>query len=607
MASASVTPSPSSDGKSTVPSGTSSSATVRLSTAHLKHIPKMLADREAVRAQCRKTVALLARKHPPSVALMEEYARQTLSALSLPEAYVGWTMVVFASEFWCDQVAAVPPNRRLLLLPHCLKHSESCQAEYNEVGLDCHRCGACSIGEFAQVAERMGYHVLVAEGSPIVMRIILSGRVDAILGIACLNVLEKAIDKVLIAGIPCMAVPLLSNQCRNTEVDEAWVWDMINVRRAAGTRATRTYVHLLRAAAGMFERPRLTQLAPTARAGTSVLVADDTQQQLDPIAATEAIAYDFMSRGGKYSRPFITLAVHDALTGARATESGGAEHLDKLPEAVLRTAISIEAFHKASLVHDDVEDEDPFRYGCPTVHRRFGQAVAINVGDYLIGMGYRLVSREIGSLGAERVADILHCLADAHTRLTEGQGAELAWRDAPHRWLTPIDALKIYALKTAPAFEAALLVGVRLAQPLDGYADTLHRYARNLGVAFQIINDLDDWEKDDSNKRIVGRDALGRRPTLLWALALEATGAAGHVALRGLLNDETLSEDDRIRRVYQTYQEAGAFQNARLLIDKHRRRAQDLADQVAPDDLRRLLHFLIDTVLRHPCVNKGIA
>ena len=84
-----------------------------------------------------------------------------------------------------------------------------CTAEYNEFGLDCQRCGACSIGDFRGIAEEMGYRVLVAEGSPIVMKIILSGYIDAIVGVACLNVLEKAIDKVLLAGIPCIATPVV--------------------------------------------------------------------------------------------------------------------------------------------------------------------------------------------------------------------------------------------------------------------------------------------------------------------------------------------------------------------------------------------------------------
>ena len=92
--------------------------------------------------------------------------------------------------------------------------------------------------------------------------------------------------------------------------------------------------------------------------------------------------------------------------------------------------MSIETFHKASLVHDDIEDDDAFRYGEETLHRKYGTPTAINVGDYLIGLGYRLVSREAKALGAETVADILDRLADAHLRLSEGQGAELLWRDA---------------------------------------------------------------------------------------------------------------------------------------------------------------------------------
>src|SRR5439155_23661180 len=154
---------------------------------------------------------------------MEQLARRILEEAGLPEGYVGWTMVVLASEFWREQVAAVPPARRLFLLPHCLKHAEGCPADYDEFGLECKKCGACSIADFRTVAEEMGYKVLVAEGSPIVLKIIVSGYVDAIVGVACLNVLEKAIDKILLAGIPCMAIPLLSSDCRNTSVDEDWV------------------------------------------------------------------------------------------------------------------------------------------------------------------------------------------------------------------------------------------------------------------------------------------------------------------------------------------------------------------------------------------------
>src|SRR5204862_6942568 len=124
------------------------------------------------------------------------------------------------------------PSRRLFLLPHCLKHAEGCPADYDEFGLDCKKCGACSIADFRGMAEELGYKVLVAEGSPIVLKIIVSGHVDAITGVACLNVLEKAVDKILLAGIPCVATPPLPSNCKNTPVDDGGVAQTIDLKPA---------------------------------------------------------------------------------------------------------------------------------------------------------------------------------------------------------------------------------------------------------------------------------------------------------------------------------------------------------------------------------------
>jgi geranylgeranyl pyrophosphate synthase len=328
----------------------------------------------------------------------------------------------------------------------------------------------------------------------------------------------------------------------------------------------------------------------------------------DPIAATESIAYDFLAKGGKYSRPFITLAVYDALTGGKATTGDGAEHVAQFSDPIRRAAMSIETFHKASLVHDDIEDDDAFRYGEETVHKKYGAATAINVGDYLIGMGYRLVSRESKTLGPDVVADILDRLADAHLRLSEGQGAELIWRDSREKRLTPLDALKIYALKTAPAFEAALYSGARLAGGTEQYAEPIKQFARNLGIAFQILNDLNDWDGDDHNKLAAGGDVLGGRPTLLLALALEGLPAEQQNELLGLLNgNEHGRSVDRLARVRNLYHQADVFDKASRLIDKHRERAEKIADEIQPEELRALLYYLIDSVLDHPTAPQPVA
>ena len=566
----------------------------RPKTSHLKLVPPTSTLREQIRQQCKKLAAVIDKSNPLSKEKLEGHARQILTELNQPEGYVGWTMVLLSSEFWREQVAATPYSRRLLLLPHCLKHAEGCPADYDEFGLDCRQCGACSIADFRARAEDLGYKVLVAEGSPIVLKIIIGGYVDAILGVACLNVLEKAIDKILLAGIPCMAVPLHSSDCRNTSVDEDWVSEMITTQQQVKPVQTQSYLHLMRAAGGLLQSDELHRIAPRLR--NQEATAEGSGDKQDPIAWTEAIAYDFLARGGKHSRPFITLATYDAVSGGKATQADGAAYCDAFSDEVRRTALSIETFHKASLVHDDIEDDDLYRYGSETLHRQYGTATAINVGDYLIGLGYRLVSRDAERLGHQVAAEITEVLSDAHMRLSEGQGAELMWRDQRQRKLQPLDALKIYALKTAPAFEAALLAGLRLAGPLDAYRKPIRQFARHLGVAFQILNDLKDWAGDEDNKLASRTDVLGGRPTVLWALALETLNEQEQSALFTFLDEEPAAEN-LLPRIGNLYNQADVFRKASLLVDKYQQRAEEIVDQMEIENFRRLLYYLIDTVL----------
>jgi geranylgeranyl pyrophosphate synthase len=194
------------------------------------------------------------------------------------------------------------------------------------------------------------------------------------------------------------------------------------------------------------------------------------------------------------------------------------------------------------------------------------------------------------------VADILNILADAHLRLSEGQGAELMWRDSHQNKLTPLDALKIYALKTAPAFEAAILCGLRLAEPTKDYVEPVRQFSRHLGVAFQILNDLKDWTVDNDNKLTAGGDVLGGRPTLLLALALDGLSDPQRSQLTRLVTQQDCGPS-QLSDICHLYQTAAVFDKAQQLVDKHRERAQSVADQIEPEPLRRLLHFLIDTVL----------
>jgi geranylgeranyl pyrophosphate synthase len=247
-------------------------------------------------------------------------------------------------------------------------------------------------------------------------------------------------------------------------------------------------------------------------------------------------------------------------------------------------------------VHDDIQDDDLFRYGRQTLHRSEGLGPAINIGDYLIGLGYRLIHSCARELGPDVACDILDSMAGAHLRLCDGQGAEMAWQNKPDWSLTPLDALQIYALKTSPAFEAALHAGLRMAGPVEPYKDVIPAFCRQVGVGFQILNDLKDWRGDDHNKLVAGQDALALRPTVLLALALQGVDDDQRRELKGLFESD---EHDRLRlaRLKQLFTISGAFEKAEALVEKSRERAEALADGIQPDELRRLLYFLVDTVL----------
>jgi len=165
-------------------------------------------------------------------------------------------------------------------------------------------------------------------------------------------------------------------------------------------------------------------------------------------------------------------------------------------------------------------------------------------------------------------------------------------------------------LKTAPAFEAALYSGLRLAGPAEHYEKMVSDFSRHLGVAFQILNDLKDWQGDQDNKLLAGQDVLAARPTLLLALALEGSTPEDRAELLSLLpSSKPTGESSSLRdsestetvfRVRALFDKARVFDKADKLIEKYRARAEAIADDVQPTELRELLYYLVDSVLDRP-------
>ncbi|MCS7237544.1 MAG: polyprenyl synthetase family protein [Thermoguttaceae bacterium] len=580
---------------------TAGEAPPNLSSERCQHrAPPDRAVRELIRSQAELAVHHIPTGQWFSRRLLEELAQQILSQNGLPRDWMGWTMVAIASAYWRPQIMGVPFSRRLVLLPHCMRSSGRCPASYEADGLRCRRCGACPIGSLASEAEALGCQVLVAEGSPAVVRMILDGAADAVLGVACLASLEKVFDRLVAAGMPGMAVPLVVDGCRDTVSDVDWIWEMIRTPYTGRGIFHPSLVPLLRAVHSMFRAERLARIFEAA--GCPIVRGPEELQGLDgrPVAdlapedATRRIAWDFVLKGGKHFRPLLVAGAYDAATGGQAVGQGGEAAIAAWPGAVWTVAAAVEVFHKASLVHDDIEDGDLERYGAPTVHARFGVPMAINVGDYLIGIGYRLLGSLAGAVEKDVAVDILQMFTAAHLKLCQGQGAELAWRDRLEGFADPLLALRIYARKTAPALEAALQAGFRLAGRLPISYEVVSQLCRHLGIAYQIVNDLEDWE-EKTNARRPGGDACGLRPTVLWALAASVSGPAD-TSRRLALWRKVAGRPELMAEVESWFRQTGAFDSARELVNKHRARIRQLAEQI-PQPLVRDFLLRVEEIL----------
>jgi len=555
-------------------------------------VPQTVSVRDAIRRKAGDAAGLICRCRPPDRRTLEALSLQVLGDLGLPREYLGFAMVALGTAFWREPFAATDYRRRLLLLPHCLHKVDRCRGTYGPDGLACARCGACPIGRLQAEAESLGYTVLVAEGTPAVVRTLASTPIEAVFGVACLDSLDKCFDSVTRLGLPYVGVPLLKNGCVETEVEEDLLRLLMVSRSAEPVARPTGYAALLAETAALFQQGELRRVLG-AYLKRPKPQADGVGD--DPVARAEAIALDWVSRAGKRFRPFITLASYSAVRRSGAPAGVAGDVPVELPDEVKAVAVAMEMFHKASLVHDDVEDDDASRYGMPTVHARYGTPTAVNTGDYLLGLGYRLVVGQAGALGAECAADILAVLSEAHVKLSRGQGAELLLVSGEVHDGRPEDILAIYALKTAPAFYAALAAGMRMAGSSEPHTAQVAAFCRHMGVAYQIVDDLSDLRVGERGDQPVGQDVLSGRPTVLRAFAVEA-GVAEALAAT-LRESSQLGSAATVERVRTLYESCGAIEKARGLVDRCHRRAAEIVRGIEPAPLRDLLAFVLDMVV----------
>jgi octaprenyl-diphosphate synthase len=240
------------------------------------------------------------------------------------------------------------------------------------------------------------------------------------------------------------------------------------------------------------------------------------------VALIPELAGHLINSGGKRIRPMLTVAT------ARMCGYSGDAHV--------KLATAVEFMHTATLLHDDVVDESDLRRGQKTARLIWGNQASVLVGDYLLGQAFRMMV-ETGSLESLRV------LANAAAIIAEGEVMQLS---ASHDTSTTEDAyLRVIGAKTAALFSAAAEVGAIIAGRGKDEQEALESYGRNLGIAFQLVDDALDYSgKQALMGKTVGDDFREGKITLPVVLSYRRGTPEERSFWKRTLEDGRQTSDD---------------------------------------------------------------
>lgn len=271
-----------------------------------------------------------------------------------------------------------------------------------------------------------------------------------------------------------------------------------------------------------------------------------------------------VSSGGKRVRPQLVILSFLA--------AGGKDIFSAIP-----LASAVELVHTATLVHDDINDHSLTRRGKISVHARWGRTFALLTGDYLFTKVYELM--------APYGAEINVIMANACVSLVEGETLQAS--AAKIGKIEKETYRRIITLKTASLFQAAANMGALLAESDESTVDSMIRYGYNLGLAFQIVDDVLDIVGDpDTLGKPIGGDLS------------QGTGALMTQNGKKIRTESiTAAEFDPIREMMSELKSSGAVELAMIQAHQYARRAENALDTISPSRSRDELLSLVDLVV----------
>jgi octaprenyl-diphosphate synthase len=286
------------------------------------------------------------------------------------------------------------------------------------------------------------------------------------------------------------------------------------------------------------------------------------------------VGQHLVDSGGKRLRPLITLAA------TRQFGYAGAAHV--------KLAAAVEFIHTATLLHDDVVDESALRRGRPAANMLWGNKPSILVGDFLFSRSFQLMVEA----GSPAVLDVL---ANASAIIAEGEVLQL--RSSKNLAISEADYLKVITAKTAALFAAAAKAGAMVAGATLTQCEAMHDYGRNLGIAFQLVDDALDYSgRQAVMGKSVGDDFRESKMTLPVILSLARASDEERRFWRKTIEVGVQEEGD-LTRAIEFLERGGALSETIERARAYARAARDALGVIPGSEIRSALADIADFVV----------
>lgn len=299
-----------------------------------------------------------------------------------------------------------------------------------------------------------------------------------------------------------------------------------------------------------------------------------------PSSLYEPVKY-VLSLGGKRIRPVLMLLSYNLFKDD--------------PERILMPAVGLETYHNYTLLHDDLMDNADLRRGHQTVHKKWDANTAILSGDSMLVLAYQRM-QQCDEHHLKRVIDLY-----TETALEIGEGQQYDMDFENRNDVTEEEYIEMIRLKTSVLLACAVKIGAILADASDADADALYKFGEQLGLAFQLQDDLLDVYGDPKVfGKAIGGDITSNKKTYMLINAINRADSRQRIELMHWINAREFNRDEKVRSVTTLYDEIGIRQLCEQKINFYFDECRKYLAQVNVSDHRKqmLLSYTDDMMKR---------